>query len=406
VTGGPFSIPNRVVFANFGKPATGAADELEYVYMGNGSETMRRWDGSAFTSPANMPKGCPYLYPRSSRLVATCFDAGSHILGPTAGPSSQSHVYFSDPGAPETWTANNYVILTPGDGERIHGAAAWRDLFFVFKRSKFFVFTGESTGGDGNPIFNYRTVDTGVGLSGYSAGMEAAGAITSGPDGVYFMNERGVWRTSGDAPVLISGRIAPFFDGTASTSITTSTTRMREARMTWHDDRLWISVATGSSTHNDRVLVYDPALDAWMVHDLSAYGMASFRSSAAREDLMFAYSTGTNDIGNHSPVSTTDNGTAITSRWQSGFYDLGEPGRTVYTRWTRVWGSGAPTVSVFTDHVSTDTRAAAVTLGTAPAVSEGYHQQSYKGELFSHKLSGTTAWSVSRLQHDVAFVRG
>jgi hypothetical protein len=279
VTGAPFASPNHVVFANFGKPATGATSELEYVYFGDGNDAMRRWDGAAFTSPANMPKGAPYLYPRSSRLVATCFEASSHILGPAAAQSSQSHVYFSDAGAPETWTATNYVILTPGDGERIHGAASYRDLFFVFKRSRFFVFTGESTAGDGNPIFNYRTVDTGVGLSGYSSGMEACGAIATGPDGVYFLNDRGVWRTSGDAPTRVSRAIDPFFDGTATTPMTQDPARLRYARMTWHNERLWLAVATNGTSYNNRLLVFDPATDAWTMHDIPCADVTPFRPS-------------------------------------------------------------------------------------------------------------------------------
>lgn len=60
--------------------------------------------------------------------------------------------------------ANNYVDLTPGDGEPIMGMIAWRGYLFVFKQSKFFRFSSTTTDSTGNPVFNYDTVDTGIGM--------------------------------------------------------------------------------------------------------------------------------------------------------------------------------------------------------------------------------------------------
>jgi hypothetical protein len=109
----------------------------------------------------------------------------------------------------------------------------------------------------------------------------------------------------------------------------------------------------------------------------------------------------TGRIGLSNTSYTDDNATAISWHHQSGFYDLGSQ-HSKRTRQTVAWGSGSPTVSVFTDHGSSDANAAAVTLGTAPAVARGWHRKAYRGVLFSHKLSGSTAATVHRIGHTVA----
>lgn len=385
----------------FGSPTT------DYMYIagrqspaGTGPQAVVRWDGAAFTTPAGVPF-VRYLTVQSpdNRMVGA---AGS-------GAAASAKVEFSNAGDAETWDANDFVYITPGDGEPITGLASWQNLVFAFKESKFAVFTGNSVGSTGSPVFNYRMVNTGTGTPG---------AICSGRPGVFFMNRRGIYLTTGGEPQLISRKIDPLFLGNPAgtytdsainltylfVDATTARTSTAGASMYWQGERLYVAVPTGASTTNDRLLVWDSIRDDWTIWDIAANGVSSFRASDS-EDLVFSYATGANDIGRMNVAYTTDNGTAITSRYQSGIYELGPPGSTADTRWTRLWGSGSPTVSVFTDYASSDANAAAVTLGTDPDVAEGFHLKSYRGRMFSHKISATTAWSLSRLLHDVAWVQ-
>jgi hypothetical protein len=167
--------------AEFG---TGTTSYL-YLAQGYGASVFRATLAPTFSTPAGMPNAqFLAVQPSDNRLVAAYT---------SADPASR--VKFSDPGDAETWGANNYVDLTPNDGEVITGMVAWRDQLFVFKQNQFFVFYGNSTDGSGNPVFNYRTVDTGVGaVNGRFSTCVAA------PDGVYFMSARGVYRTTGGSP--------------------------------------------------------------------------------------------------------------------------------------------------------------------------------------------------------------
>jgi hypothetical protein len=321
-------------------------------------------------------------------------------------------LFFSDPGAPETYGANNFIHLRPGDGEEITGIATYGDLLFVSKATNLFVFTGVSTAGTGDPIFNYRRVSIpGARLANATGhGDPAWNALNVGEDGVYFVTNRGVYRTTGGPPVLVSGGVTPVFDGTADSSVAWDLTTQMSLHVA--KERLFVAYATGPGAEF-RTLVYDMRRDFWTVWEFpvpAASIIGHSTSTAAAEGL---YMTPTTTVGGNghvykfdSTVATDWSSTAIESHWQSGLYELGESGKDAYTRWTRVWGSGAPTVSVFTDHGSSDSLAAPVTLGTAPAVAEGYHQVSYKGRWFQHKLSASSGqWSVNRLLHDIAFVR-
>jgi hypothetical protein len=109
----------------------------------------QHYNGAAWTTPGTLPKARLLgVTPLDNRLIGANTSATG---GPGGATSSESHVWFSDPGAPDTWGANNFVQLTPGDGEPITAIATWRDLVFVFKRSKFFVFYGTSIDAERQP---------------------------------------------------------------------------------------------------------------------------------------------------------------------------------------------------------------------------------------------------------------
>lgn len=158
-----------------------------------------------------MPKGRLYgVLPQSNRLAVASFSGATD--GPNSGTSSTHHVYFSAAGDPETWTSTNYVQLTPGDGEDIVAMASWRDMLFVFKRTKFFVFSAPSTDASGNPVFNYREVRAGVGPS------LAAGVLPM-PDALYFLDPSyGLYATTGGDPRCVSNEVKGWFAGTGELS--------------------------------------------------------------------------------------------------------------------------------------------------------------------------------------------
>lgn len=383
-------------FCRFGGPNS------EVIYIASWENTARvfandsyKWDGTTFSTAELRLGGVGNFYPFALEVKA-----GENRLVAAYARANNSRIGFSDPGTPEVFGTNNFVDLTPGDGERITALCSWREMVFAFKETKFFIFTETTTSGTGTPIFNYRPVYSGVGTVGRACAV-------SSPAGVYFLSRRGIYLTSGGDPVLISRAIDPIFQGGLKPPFSSeglNFAAVDRCALHWHSERLYFSYPSGSSTINDRILVYDPKNNYWTLWDIPANKMCTFRPDD-EEELLFSYATGENHIGRHSSAYTTDAGVAIPSVYQSGFYGI-NPGQKTTTRWTEIWGTGQFNFDILTDHAPTDPlgRGGAVTLGTAPQVARGFHLKSYMGDVFSHKLtSDGDSWSLNRIEHQSAF---
>jgi hypothetical protein len=371
---------NPHFFARFGGPA------LEAIYFANGTDQIRKFSTSVgFSEPGGLSGQTGKFLavtPTSNRLVV------ARETGTTGG-SNPSSVSFSNAGLPETFTATDFVDLDPGDGEAIMGMVAWRDFVFVFKESKFWVHYGESTDATGGAVFNFRKVP--------GQGLAASRAVVAGRDGVYFLSRSGVYRTTGGHPELVSARLDPLFYGAVPDAYQGDEINqgsISTAAMTWLNERLYLSVPTGSATTNDRMLVYDPRYDYWLPWNVAAAALCPFRIGNG-EELVFAYPTGANHLGRHSPSFTTDDGTAIASRYRTGFYDHGVSVEK-RMRAATVWGTGTVSLKMSKDFGALDT-ARSLTLGTSPAIDRASTNCAKDGELFSHEFSATSGqWAVHR----------
>ena len=449
--GGPWT------FARFGDPLN------EYLYAANGRDTVQRWNGASWASGtvlATVDGVANVAMPRcgavcvtastpgstsgsnaSNRMIATAY--GTQVnAGPGGTVSTPSRVHFSNAGQPQVWETDgfagtpappvatrgrNFIDLTPGDGERIMAAVTWRELVFIFKESKFFVMWGEGAGADGTPTFQVREVVNNIGLA-------SAQAVAVGRDGVYFMNRRGVYRTNGGDPVLLSDLVSPlwtqdpdvYFQGSPI-----NLSRLDLPRMLWHMERLYLAVPTGAADANDRVLVYDTQHEWWSLYDWPASALASFRPDV-RPAVHFGYSSGPPRVGQSTLGATDDRGARIVSRWRSGWADYGaSQQRTI--RETRLWGSGAVTTCFSTDfnpvHVACR-EAMLGSLGDWPvdgagtwddwlalhgdrwpsigSISDAMLRYTVRGVVFSTQFSNSplaATWSVHRVARHVREVR-
>jgi hypothetical protein len=423
LAGGPYT------FARFAAPTT------ELTYAGNGSDTLQKWDGSAWTSGAAtatvngtgssaMPKAAAIcVSPNTNRLVATAYGTGT-TSGPGGTTSNPSRVHFSNIGAPETWETDgssgrgaNFVDLTPGDGEQIMAAVTWRDLIFVFKQSKFFVFINESAQANGTPIFNYRAVTTGVGLA-------AKQAVCVSRDGVYFMSRQGAYLTTGGEPVLISDKIKPVWDQNPEVYFKSEPLNLAQialCRMGWHNEQVYLAFPSGTATANDRTLVYDTQHKWWTLWDLPASAVISFQRGDQPE-LHFGYASGNKRVGHLNIASETDlSGTQIVSRWRSGWGDY-KIALLKTIREHKLWGTGQSTMSMYVDFKTTPQTQGTLVLGSSATwpssgtwgawisdnddvwpgggqVSEGLVRTAIRGHQFSTEFSNSTsaAWSLHRV---------
>lgn len=371
LTGGPYT------FARFAAPGS------ELAFAANGSDTLRQWNGSAWSAPtgtvngsasSSLPKGAAVcVTPNTNRLVVTAYGTGT-TSGPAGAASSSnpSRVHFSNIQDPFTWELDgssgrgrNYVDLTPGDGEQVMAAVTFRDKVIVFKESKYFVFEGEGTNADFTPLFRYRAVDTGVGLA-------AKQAVAVAREGVYFMDHTGLYYTNGGDPLYLSDKISPLWTGNPEFYFLSDTINFAQValtRITWHDERIYVAVPTGSATANDRIIVLDPQQGWWSLYDVAASALASWTRSDQQE-LHFGYASGTKDTGRFSITVNTDGGATIASRWRSGWTDDGAS-IMKRIREMKLWGSGAITLKLYKDFEPAPSSQSTVTFASPDATWPG-----------------------------------
>lgn len=377
------------------------------AYLSDTASGIRKWNGAAFSLPVTAinPQFLT-VQTLENRLVA----------GKIGSTSSPSRVHFSDPGAPETFGANNYIDLSPGDGESIAGLVTWQDQVFAFKRTKFFVFYGNSTDGDGEPVFNYRSVDGGVGVGASTDdGAISFNQVCAGRTGVYFIADDGIYRTVGGMPERVSRPLDYWFWRRTLPSCPTLTGLwdgdLTGASLVAFQDRVYCTFkAAGSPT----TFVLNETTGAWTVYRFANFGSpirvlcgTSFDDDLAHyptalKTMVIGFSNSV--VGKHDASRTTDNGGDISWSWSSGFDSFGSPSQVKVTLESRVWGSGTVTLKVGTDYGAFDT-GSALTLGTAPAVTDAWQQIDREGTLWQHKVSGTGPAIVSRVAHYVSFTK-
>jgi hypothetical protein len=362
--------------------------------------TIQQFNGTAFAAIAysgTNPTGPLVAIQPTDNRVVNC-DLGNRVR-------------FSDAGDYLTWGANNYVDLTPGDGERITSLVTWGNLLFAFKQTKFFVFYGNSVDTAGNPVFNYRTV-TGIGSASSAA---VTGAIAA-PDGVYFQAPDatsgvipGVYKTTGDTPVRVTRPIDNAFRTTSSLyypPYLTANQLTAPGGLGYVDGRIYATY-NSASLSGYVLLAYDIARDQCWIHRPAAttvYGQTSFVRSGGPSGEMFFVTNGTK-IYRTGYGTTTDDGTAISALYRTGYADLGLPAREKIIRESVLTGSGTPSVQISSDYRALDT-AGAVTLGTAPAVAQGRRRVANKGTVFSTALSSSSGqWSVNQIVHNLRNTR-
>lgn len=404
-------------FARFASPAN------DYIYAGNGENSLRRWDGSSWATVSASPQAALLEATQEGklggRLAAAAVKSATTFAGQTATPS---HVFFSDGADPTSWTNGNYVQLAPGDGEKITAMAAWQDGLYVFKESKFFKFYGVTDVG-GVARFDYYPINTGVGCVGPRA-------IAAGSDGLYFADRKGVYRTRGQAPELVSDAIGPIFDSLLPTSTyyeggVQAQAYASNVAMAFHNERLYVSF-TSASSENDRTLVFDPRLNAWAIWSVGARALVPFRpTSSGKLELYFAAASGANDLHKFSTAYETDNGATISSHWRSGWTDFGANVQK-RVRAQKLWGTGLIYVGLSVDYdddsgqqTQVDFRNPAVTywgstnwgLGTwstPRGLVSALRRRAARGTTFSLYLANTTdstPWSVHKLEHRILKTR-
>jgi hypothetical protein len=295
-------------------------------------------------------------------------------------------VYFSAPGAYDFLAANSLQLVETGDSE-ITAMVAWDNDVYVLTTGRIFVLSGTSTTATGAAIYNYRVIDTPI-------GCDYQYAACAGPDGVYFVSEGGVYRTTGGTPELVSGAIRSDHSSIVGPlgDPATELWRIRAG-----GDRLYFW-ESGTAF----IFMYDVRNGQWTLWNFGVNVDDICANPNPGSDLReFYFINPTGQIYKFGPDYSDDDGTAIASYYQTGFQDLAG-GATTRVKGYHLEGSGTVSHAIGVNYGTPGT-AASVTLGTAPAIALGYDMRSTQGRNQCFKVSATSgSWALHRWKALVA----
>lgn len=390
----------HLAFAKLGTPSA------SYTYIADQENTLKRYDGTDFTSPTAKVGELPGVAMPKGRFLAVWPDGGNRLVvagttgagGPNGAISSGSHVWFSMPGNGEEYEPTAYVQLNPGDGEEITGCVAFGGQILVFKETRCFIFFGISADDDGKPVFNFRSVELGTRMRAPS-GKHTENVI-AGNDSVYFVADHGVYATTGAEPSLLSDDLALLASSEPLVGpiLTTLGTRrwVNAAGIAYMGEALYVGLESGGVV--DRIMKFDLRQQAWTIYSAALNCMVAWNEQTDNRARIFFSGTGAGNrrVYLFTPATDVDASAAnIEARWQSGFYELEDADEKTFVG-TKLWGSGEVTVKVAEDYGELG-KGQVFKLGVAPAIGQDQHQRGQTGTLFSHQFSGAAPWSVQRM---------
>ena len=393
------------------------SDFLPVTFIADQTNTLKKYTGdvpgeTGFESPTATVDGEAGKAMPKGWYLATWQDGGNRLViagtansgGPNGAESSASHVWFSDPADPESYTSTSYVALSPGEDEDITDCCVWGGQVFVFKETRMFVFYGVSADSEELPIFNFREVDLGTRIDSKRENKRVK-RVAVGRDGVYFIANDGVYVTTGGEPTLLSEDLAPLADTAdlAGPANTTLTARWQDAeQIAFVKDSLYVVLS------QTRLLRHDLLTGRWTVWTAAVNCIAEWvEEPEAFNDvprLFFSVKEGEKKIYFYTPEEDDDPTVEMVPRWQSGFYTVGDDVDEATLTQAKMWGTGEVTAKIAEDFGALG-HAKTFKLGEEGAIAQRQHQLGQTATLFSHGFSGAAPWSVQRLARYVRETR-
>lgn len=186
----------------------------------------------------------------------TCSTYGSYlVIGNTTESTIAypSRVRWSDINDPDDFPALNYIDVEPGDGDKIVSVISFDDSVYIFKKRS--IYRMLITGLDGPDAFVIRPVVRNIGAWAKNSVrvIPNVGIAFLAQNTLYLLNDNGL-DPAGD-------QIQRTFDSVNRTQWGNAVAAVYPKRYQY-----WISVATGSATSNNTVLVYDYIQKAWTTY--------------------------------------------------------------------------------------------------------------------------------------------
>jgi hypothetical protein len=262
--------------------------DTDVVIMGNGSDVMKKWDGSTFANLGGTPPVAKSLSIHAERLWAT---------GVKAFPNS---AYYSDDLDPENWTggedASGEIYLPTWDGGICIGVSTIFSDLVIFKTNNIYRVLGTYPS-----VYEVKEV--------YSAvGAIAEKTIVSSNDRAFFMSKDGLYYYNGvSAYPLLGDKLK---------EVVINATYAQNAVSIVYKNKLYCAFPEGVSTTNNAVIVYDILRNTVMLwRGVSATDFIEYD-----DKLLFTNANGY--VYRLDGTTLNFDGTAISAYWETPWQGL------------------------------------------------------------------------------------
>lgn len=263
-------------------------NETDVIIIGNGSDVMKKWDGTTFANLGGTPPVAKSLDIHAERLWAT---------GVKAFPNS---IYYSKDLNPENWTGgvdgSGEIYLPTWDGGICIGVSTIFSDLVIFKTNNIYRVLGTYPS-----VYEVREVYS-------SVGAIAEKTIVQSNDRAYFLSKDGLYYYNGvSAYPLLGDRIK---------DIVINPTYAKNAVSIVFKNKLYCAFPEGESTVNNAVLVYDIEKETLMIWR----GLAVTDFMEYDDKLLFA--NGTGHVYCIDDDANSFDGTDIRAHWETPWQDM------------------------------------------------------------------------------------
>lgn len=269
----------RVEGVPYGDASTVGANN---IYLSNGRLSsaiiMQKWDGATLTTLTNTFND-NYTAPAHSddmplaRHIA--FHSGYMFVADTVESAVRypNRLRFSHLEAPEDWATADWIYVgAPNVADPITALVPYEEALLIFKKSSVWALYGQSK--------DQFVLERLAGVGGVSS-----------PDGVAVTPQAIFWYSSGGK--LLSYKQGKVYDLGRNIQFWAENGKIDaggEHSLMFADNRLWLSLAAGSSQGVDHWLfVYYPATYAFTRYDIAAHDMHSWVVGGSNDRALFVF---------------------------------------------------------------------------------------------------------------------
>lgn len=239
--------------------------------------------------------------------VPAIFGPAQDYLFACGDPYKPGTVYYSKPGQPDSWPPQNATEVCP-PSDVLQSGGVYGTQAFVFSRNSMYWLLPNA-----GILGAVTSVPTAI-----KHGMFSRWGLTVGRDGIYYVAEDGIYRTTGGPEEYLSDDIQPLFnDETRNGYLPIDFSVPQALKLETHDNDLWFLFQdTGG---NRQIFVYSFLQKYWRHYAFGRSISELCSDVSAPRMLLGGASTGW--VYNH--VGVSDDGMAIAAFFTTPYLDQG-----------------------------------------------------------------------------------